>query len=351
MAKKGFMAGIFCLLMLIFFGCSSDFDVAADWKEISIVYGLLSVADDTHYIRINKAFLDEKTSAFEMAAIADSLHHNGDLTVVLEEYDLNDNFKKSIDFVKTDAESEGMNKEEGDFANMPFFLYKADATLRSDRAYTLNITTAEGNEVTAQTGMVGDFDIPFPPLDFPLSFLDNSTVSWTPAENARIYEIDLYVNYDEAINDSGSTVVTRKQLKWDALSVDVAEIGSGNLVQELSKDGFFDFLIRKLDDEEVANLEYREIASLDLAIHAATEDFYNYNLVAGAQFGITAGQARPTYTNLEGDAAGLFTSRYTKLLQDLKLNNQTLEQIACGEETVHLKFRPSPDTVTYPNCP
>ncbi|MCC7244082.1 MAG: hypothetical protein IT269_00265, partial [Saprospiraceae bacterium] len=51
------------LLALLVASCSNDFDVAAPWKEIPVVYGLLSPQDTAHYIRIEKAFLDASEGA------------------------------------------------------------------------------------------------------------------------------------------------------------------------------------------------------------------------------------------------------------------------------------------------
>jgi hypothetical protein len=64
------------IILLLFTTCNDDFDVNADWKDITIVYGLLSVneADSIHYIRINRAFLNEKTSAIAVAKESDSIN-------------------------------------------------------------------------------------------------------------------------------------------------------------------------------------------------------------------------------------------------------------------------------------
>lgn len=71
------------LLLLLPFGlflsaCANDFDVTAPWKEIPVVYGILSPQDSAHYIRVEKAFVDPEKSALEIArdvyALIDILH-------------------------------------------------------------------------------------------------------------------------------------------------------------------------------------------------------------------------------------------------------------------------------------
>jgi len=41
---------------LLLSACSTDLDVIGDYKETMIVYGLLDQAQDTQYVKINKAF-------------------------------------------------------------------------------------------------------------------------------------------------------------------------------------------------------------------------------------------------------------------------------------------------------
>ena len=65
------MAG---LLFLLFPACDNELDVAAQWKEIAIVYALLDPKEDVNYIRIQRAYLDEKTGALSFSDIPDSLY-------------------------------------------------------------------------------------------------------------------------------------------------------------------------------------------------------------------------------------------------------------------------------------
>ena len=57
--------------LLMFNGCSNDFDINASYKEITVVYGLLDTNQDTTYLKINKAFLGDD-NALIMAQIPDS---------------------------------------------------------------------------------------------------------------------------------------------------------------------------------------------------------------------------------------------------------------------------------------
>jgi len=63
------------ILSVVFYSCKTDFNVVADWQDISIVYGLLDPTDTAQYIKINKAFLDKNTSALIIAQNPDSLYY------------------------------------------------------------------------------------------------------------------------------------------------------------------------------------------------------------------------------------------------------------------------------------
>ena len=80
--KKYFLVGVSALLALT--GCEEDFDVAAPYKDITVVYGIMDKLDTVHYIRVQKAFLDERKSAIDMAKEADSSFYK-DITVKMQE--------------------------------------------------------------------------------------------------------------------------------------------------------------------------------------------------------------------------------------------------------------------------
>ena len=64
---------LFMLSLPVFFleACEEDFDITASYKDVTVVYGLLDLGDDTTYLRINKAFLGDG-NALLMAQVEDS---------------------------------------------------------------------------------------------------------------------------------------------------------------------------------------------------------------------------------------------------------------------------------------
>ena len=55
--------------------CETDFEVNANWKEVTVVYGILDQSQQQQYIKINKAYLGEG-DALQMASVADSINYN-----------------------------------------------------------------------------------------------------------------------------------------------------------------------------------------------------------------------------------------------------------------------------------
>ena len=82
---------IFLISSILFSSCETDFNVNADWKEVTVVYGLLDQNRDKQYVRINKAFLGNE-NAYVMASESDSINYNpNNLEVKIEKLSISGN--------------------------------------------------------------------------------------------------------------------------------------------------------------------------------------------------------------------------------------------------------------------
>src|SRR5690348_5076996 len=82
--------------------CSEDFEVAAPYKQVAVVYGILNAKDTAHYIRIQKAFMDEDKSALDMSKVPDSSYFKeGDIEATLIEVN-GSNTVKTIPLTRVD---------------------------------------------------------------------------------------------------------------------------------------------------------------------------------------------------------------------------------------------------------
>ncbi len=123
--------------------CSKDIEINDDYKDITIVYGLLDSEDSLSYIRIEKAFLSEG-SIYQDAQIADSNQYPYKLEV-----SVSDANGMRIVFDTTTV----YNKEEGIFYKDKMKVYVADTKgkLRPNTMYTLKVRNPKtGQEQTSR---------------------------------------------------------------------------------------------------------------------------------------------------------------------------------------------------------
>jgi len=237
------------------------------WKEITIAYGLLDENEKDNFIRIQKAFLDEKTNAFTIAGIADSLYHKDLQSVELLEINDNGNNVRTIPLQRVLAGDFQMEKElnEDDiFANKPYYLYHTDSVLNNIYTYQLKIETGAGNTVTATTPLIGDFEVRNPMRRSEVNLVSrNPFVRWSIADNATLYGLRLIFYYSEI---KSNEPVVNKILTWNLIN--------SSLVPKDRSLITYDFDI-KADDLNTIGNEYRNSFFKHLADNIEPESFVN----------------------------------------------------------------------------
>ncbi len=137
-------------------GCSEKFNVAAPYKNITVVYAFLDQADTAHYIRIQKAFLDQSKSALTMSQSPDSSFYTN-LNVRIERYNVNGTattWTDTIHLNRVDLDLEGYPKQTtGPFFNAPNYAYKFKDVLDARYIYRLKV-------INLSTGQVDSSDAP-----------------------------------------------------------------------------------------------------------------------------------------------------------------------------------------------
>ena len=126
------MKWIFGLIVIscLITACDNELVVVDKWKDIPVVWGLLSKSDTAHYIRVEKAFLDPTTSAYDIARIPDSLYYD-EAVVTLKRV----NTGQVFTLERVDGDLEGYPREGGVFAEVPNYLYERfGASSRRQRA-------------------------------------------------------------------------------------------------------------------------------------------------------------------------------------------------------------------------
>lgn len=331
-----------CLAMA---SCSNDFDVAAPWKEIPVAYGILSPADTAHYIRVEKAFLDPETSALTIAQIPDSLYYPENAIAVYLQRASN---SQLYQLYRVDGTLDGYPREDGIFASQPNWLYKIKPeqldSLKKGEKYRLVIKRTDGKpDVTAETNIPKDFIFREPsPLDNPLqlSFLPGTptNIEWRGDEYAVYYNVTFVIRYREEY--SNGTVVNDTVVWLAAQNVARTEVQvSGGYYKgetSIAGDAFYRFLDSSIDS--VANPPVRRFVGIDFVLTGGGKEIKDYLEAAAANSGITGAEVFPSYSNLS-EGFGLFTSRNTGQLKNIRLTNNTVEEVQKNPITSHLNFR------------
>ncbi len=331
------------LLLLFATSCTTDFDIAADYQETTIVYGLLNNNDSIQYIKINKAFLDKNKGALLVAQDADSLYHQSVLAVVLEEWK-NSVLINSYPLNKIDGSDDNLIKENGIFASSPNFLYKTTAPILENTdddtyLYKLKISnTKNGQLVSAETPIVGRITNIRPSQSLPGNWASKSpyNIRWKSAENGKVYELRIIFNYTE--KSKLTSIVDSLSLEWkifsDIKSDDVE--GKEAMSYQIESKNLFYFLNANLITDATVD---REAISIDLIFYIGGETLNTFIEVTQANTGITQMQINPDYTNIN-NGMGIFSSRYDTTISNIPFSDAARDSFACGEITKHLNFVP-----------
>jgi len=324
MIRKIALLFLLPILAITHYSCETDFDVTADYKEIAIVYGLLSQNDTTHYLRITKAFLGDG-NALVYALNPDSSSFGTLIDVKLLEMSDTDVLREIIFDTVTihnkDAGDVNYLDNKGDFYAPDQLMYKANAILDPARNYKLMVRNrSTGYEIESVTNLVLDFTITkptapannLPKLDFKREPVSNQKIEWNSAANGRLYQPVIQFYYKEtSLPNTADTIL--RFFEWIFPAVNSKSlVGGEKMIIEFSSEEFY-----RLCEEKVPYPD----ASVENNVNIRIADYFNLKfVVAGDEFSTyldvnspTTGLLleKPTYTNIE-NGLGVFSSRYTK---------------------------------------
>jgi len=319
---------ILSVFVIIFTSCETDFDVNAEWEEVTVVYGLLDAGDEnkTQLIKINKAFLG-KMDALQMAQYADSVNFNPNNLDVNIYKIKNGNI---IDSVVLDTTI--MIKDAGDFSidNNIIYTFENDNFLNSNSEYELLIkNNLTGNEVSSITNIISGFDFDMG-NGFPFGFIEtwipgnpsatkfsSTVVAWGQnySDKGVQYQIDLIFNYQEGPKPFDEETAKDKSIIYTTSVLDEIDIF------EFEGEKFFNFLKNELVQDPLID---REFLSIDLVMTVGSEDLKTYRIVNEPISGIV--QERPQFTNIN-NGIGLFSSRFTKTRKGFDFADRTIDYL------------------------
>lgn len=339
-----------CLALLGLNSCSEDFQVTAPYKDITFVYGFLNMKDTAHYIRIQKAFLDESKGAIEMAKTADSSFYNdADLNVVMKVINPflpdSNNPIKTISMNRVDLNNEGFPKDSGIFFNQPSYAYKFKENLNASYKYRLVITNLRnGTKDSSEIYIINanKFYLNLPTF-YKLKFVQTTQNEPNKYDLAINFGANSYVKYMEGIikfywveKDVINGTSVRKSANFNIESKATSDKAQEPLTSYYSR--FFSFLRDAIG--EAPNGVERYMDSCDIMVYGGGIDYYNYTITKLIQSGLTADQSKPIFTNISGkDVYGVFTTRTLITRLNVPIETATMDSLKVNPLTAPLKIK------------
>lgn len=339
---------IFLGLCAILTACSTDLDINAPYKNVTVVEGLLNMRDSVHLIKINKGFLGEgdalvyaqvqdsnewSADAFEYARVVRLLNGQVVGTFPLQDTVVNDRLPGTF-YGPTQRLYKFSDpfREVKMIGGVPVTLYLDD-----DSEYRIELKV-KGEEVTSATTIVNDFS--FQQADqstdqvinlMAASDFGTFELNWNTGRNGKRYVADYRVNYREVRNGTTGELktVTRR------IGTVVKRSTGSNEAMAVAMDGrrFFEDLAASIpNDPEV---QQRIFLGVDFVVSVANDEFHTFLTLTEPISGII--EDRPTYSNIE-NGYGIFGSRYVKTIAGKRLGATSLNQLAEGDITGHLRF-------------
>ena len=303
---------------IIFTSCDTDFDVNAEWEEVTVVYGLLDAGDEmkTQQIKISKAFLG-KMDALQMAQFADSINFDqGELAVkVIRVKNNGTRDTITLDEVPT-LRNDGVFND-----SIIVYTFENNNFLNSNFEYELLIkNNITGNEVSSTTNIISGFNFDMG-AGFPFGFIEtwipgnpsatkfsSTVVTWgNSTDNGVQYQIELIFNYNE--NDIAKNLIYTSSVLEETN------------IFEFEGEKFFNFLKNELVKDPLIE---RKFLSIDLIMTVGSENLKTYRVINEEITGIV--QERPQFTNIN-NGIGLFSSRFTKTRKGFSIANRTIDYL------------------------
>ena len=318
--------------VVVFNACSTDVDLYAEYKDITVVYGLLDSGVDTNFVKINKAFLGPG-NALQFAQIADSNNYPFKLNAKLVEYRASvngTNYQQTDEFFLDTITIH--DKEPGVFYAPDQLVYYTTHRIRPQNnqyKYRYQLQIDRGDTIiTSTTDIVGggSFNLLQAALNFS-STAGNGTLSWMECPNAAIYEAVIKFHFIEVSEDHDSTL---RVMTWALGSHPEHELTNDNGVYSIPfKASLFFYNIASFLGADTLKNVQRLIyePSLDVSISAGGDELYNFITVNGPSNSIV--QSLPEYTNVSG-GYGVLSSR-TKVSKAMKLASQTIPELEAHE--------------------
>lgn len=317
MVKKILFSLLLLSVIILFNRCSNEVGLYADYKEITIVYGLLDISDDTTWVKVTRAY-SGPGNALLIAQNPDSSNFPYKLDVTITGRKQGENLPPvQFDTITT------KNKKAGDsiFYYPNQLMYYTTTNLVFDADYTLSIQNID-NPIFSETPLINDFTITTPRnrINFDT---DNVKFEWSTPANAKRFEVYYVFNYQELLPGSSDTL--NKSMLWVVGPETSEGIDGGEKIEVAGYDGnrFFTQLENNLDDENDTPGIKRWAGLVDVYVASGSQELHNYIAINSTEGSLL--EEVPVYSNIE-NGIGIFASRHTSI-KSVELSTNSLNRL------------------------
>lgn len=315
-----------CFLLTVHYSCKNDVDINADWKETIIIYGLLDPLDSVQYIKVQKAFLDEKTSALIVARISDSLYLDTASVLLVRTDDRNNPIKLTRVY--------HVPKDSGIFANDKNPLWMTKTPILENKEYEVQVTNPKtGKRVWASAKTISPALISAPVKNSSSNFSifpEFLTVEFLPKSNSKAYDVKMEFVYDDIVK-SDTSKKSGKTITWNMLTNYFVQPNNLATVK-IPKLAFLQFLTSAIPADTGL---YHRVKHVNFIFYGADQILTDYISVNQPSIGIV--QKTAEYSNIVG-GYGIFASRCVQAIRNVKMDPGSINILKNNSETQKLNF-------------
>lgn len=302
------------LLTISFSACKKDININDDYKDITIVYGLLDTKDSLSYIRVEKAFLSQG-NIYSDAQIADSNQYSNKLDVRLT--DINGT---QIVFDTTTV----YNKEGGIFYKdkMKVYVANTQGKLQPKQTYTLQVHNPEtGNTQKAKCQLLDASNFLYEGY-YPgpaVNFTDNSDLRFKTVVDVNAYQLLIRFHYIDSLSTDHSLSNQHVDMWLSPLLLNESYAGSPQSIGINGK-RWFDYIESQIPVKENV---FRFEGKIEFFMYMADINFKTYIDVHQNQSSLVID--RPVFTNIENGYGLLAARTYYKSVH--RLGNRSVVKL------------------------
>lgn len=308
---------ILSVLIVVFslFSCDNTLKINAEWRDITVLYGILDPTADTNFIRIERSYLGDEPARNSFDE-PDSLYYD-EIVVSLNWYQINNNQRGELAGsveLNADFNIRDLN-DNGPFTTEGYRIYPIPQAVPINSNFEYEVIVekpGDGPTVSASTRVLDSFDIERP-VTFITPIEYNQLLRWENSEKGiALYQAYYYFYYDEYNLNTKETVT--KVIKY-AYGDEPQNTAKEDIERITSPAVFYDYIAARIEDDPNV---LRFFKKLKFEVWGANEDLVTYMNLNKPSNSIN--QNRPEFSNVE-NGTGIFASRVRVTLDDVQLSD------------------------------